>query len=151
MRMEGFSSRAVCLSTHILELQATRRPISDTNGCRSTRARNVKERLCWNDCVRERETGTVAERVAWPNPSINCAHAYIIIRVRIARRAADFDTGSARSVYVEGTRNHNEGHVSTPAGYLLLQLARARLSASYILAGKTHTDSACAVRWWFAR
>ena len=56
----------------------------------------------------------------------------LYIRVRIARRAADFDTGSARSVYVEGTRSHIEGHVSTPAG---------RLSASYILAGKTHTDT----------
>ena len=29
-------------------------------------------------------------------------------------------TGSSRSVYLEGARNHNEGRVSTPACYLLL-------------------------------
>ena len=40
--------------------------------------------------------------------------------------------GSARSVYLEGTRNHNEGHVSTPTCYLLLSLARVSLwSVSY--------------------
>ena len=43
--------------------------------------------------------------------------------------------GSACSVYLEGTRSHNEGHVSTLACYLLLYLASVRLSASYILAG----------------
>ena len=31
-------------------------------------------------------------------------------------------TGSARSVYLEGTRSHNEGRVSTHASYLLLSL-----------------------------
>ena len=40
-------------------------------------------------------------------------------------------TASARSVYLAGTRSHNEGHVSTPACYLLLCLARVRLSPSY--------------------
>ena len=40
-------------------------------------------------------------------------------------------TGSACSVYLEGTRSHNEWRVSTPACYLLLQLARVRLSVRY--------------------
>ena len=44
---------SVCLSTRILALQATRRPISDTSGFRTMRAWNVKWRFSWNDCVRE--------------------------------------------------------------------------------------------------
>ena len=67
---------SLCLSTLILALQATRRPMSDTNDCRTTRTRKIKERFCWSNCVRERETFTVADRVAWPNPSISGAHAY---------------------------------------------------------------------------
>ena len=38
--------------------------------------------------------------------------------------------GSARSVYLEGIRSHNEGRASTPTCYLLLSLPRVRLSAS---------------------
>ena len=67
----------VCVSTLILALQATKRPISDIISFRITRARKIKGRFSWNDCVRERQTGTVADRVPWPNPSKSGAHAYI--------------------------------------------------------------------------
>ena len=43
---------SVCLSTLILALQAMRRPMSYTNGFRSTRAWK-KRWFSWNDCVRE--------------------------------------------------------------------------------------------------
>ena len=52
-----FVCLSVCLcvsvSTRILPLQATRRPISDTSGFRTTRAVKTKGRLSWNDCFRE--------------------------------------------------------------------------------------------------
>ena len=44
---------SVCVSTLILALQATRRPISDTSGFRTTRAWKIKGRFSWNDCIRE--------------------------------------------------------------------------------------------------
>ena len=79
MRSEGYCSWfvcvCVCVSPLILALQATRRPISDTNGFRTTRAWKLKGCFSWNDCVRERQTGKVADRVAWPNPSLSGAHA----------------------------------------------------------------------------
>ena len=40
----------VCVSTLIL---ATRRPISDTSGFRTTRAWKLKGRFSWNDCIRD--------------------------------------------------------------------------------------------------
>ena len=67
---------SVCLSTTILALQATRRPKSDTKRFSATRVWKLKWRFSWNDCVRERQTGTVADRVPWPNPSLSGAHAY---------------------------------------------------------------------------
>ena len=75
---------SVCVSTLILALQATRRPISDTSGFRTTRAWKINGQFSWSDCVRERETGwsrtelrgpthqlTVRmhiERSSWPRP-----------------------------------------------------------------------------------
>ena len=44
---------SVCLSTLILALQATRRPMSYTNGFRSTSAGIIKRRFPCNGCVRE--------------------------------------------------------------------------------------------------
>ena len=67
---------SVCVSMLILALQATRRPISDTSGVRTTGAWKIKGRFSSNDCVRERQIGTVADHVAWSNPSTSGAHAY---------------------------------------------------------------------------
>ena len=44
---------SVCLSTAILALQATRRPMSNTNVFRTTQTWKIKGRFSWNDCVRE--------------------------------------------------------------------------------------------------
>ena len=53
MRSEGYSSWLwVRVSRLILALHATRRPITDTSGFRTTRAWNVNGRFSWNDCVR---------------------------------------------------------------------------------------------------
>ena len=61
----------------------------------------------------------------------------IISRKQSEKAILQISTGlwSACSVYLEGTRSHNEGHISTPACYLLLSLAHVRPSASYVLAG----------------
>ena len=57
--------------------------------------------------------GRVADRVAWPNPSISCAHAYLYRRSKCEARltAIATPTRSARSVYLEGTISRNEGRV----------------------------------------
>ena len=98
---------SVSVSTLILALQATRRPIS---GFRTTWAWKLKGWISWNDCVRE--------------------------ICRENKRNMHNSTGltatwSARSVYLGGSGSHNEWHVSTPACYLLLKLPRVRLSAGY--------------------
>ena len=67
----------ICVCLSILALQGTRRLMSDTNSFSGTWARRRKWRFCWNDCVRERQTATVVDSVAWPNPSISSAHASI--------------------------------------------------------------------------
>ena len=53
-------------------------------------------------------------------------------------------TGSACSVYLEGTRSHNEGRVSTLTCYLLLYLASVRLSDHGIasISGTAHAQFA---------
>ena len=57
MRSEGYSSRSVCVSVCvsplILALQATRWPMSDTNGFKTTRTWKNIRRFSWNDGVRE--------------------------------------------------------------------------------------------------
>ena len=55
----------VCLSIY---QQLFSHYMSDTNGCRTTRAWKLKEQFCWNDSVRVRETVTVTDGIVWPNP-----------------------------------------------------------------------------------
>ena len=54
------------------------------------------------------------------------------IGTAVAVLAVAAPTGSACSVYLEGTRGCNEGRVSTPACYLLLSLARFRLETARV-------------------
>ena len=84
---------SVCLSTLILALQDTRRPMSDTNCFRTMQTWKTKWQFSWNDFVRE--------------ISLESKSLYVA------------STWSTRSVYPGGTRSHNRGHVSTPACYLL--------------------------------
>ena len=66
-------SICVCLSTLILALQATRRPISNTSGFRTTQAWKLKRRFSLNDCVQEicpdnKRKSQYANRTGLPQP-----------------------------------------------------------------------------------
>ena len=77
MRSEGWSVCLVRLSMLILALQATGRPISDIY----QRLQNYASLKFKRAIFLKRQTGTVTDRVAWPNVrtylSISGAHAYI--------------------------------------------------------------------------
>ena len=106
MRSEGYStwfmSVCVCLSVRLLPrfllLRATRQRNSDTNRFIATLASFLKRRFSYNYCVQK----------LWREKQVNKGIC------KLARAYLD----RARSL--EGTKSHKEGHVSTPACYLLL-------------------------------
>ena len=64
---------SVCVCRRLFWHYRLQGPVSDTSGYASLKN---KGRFSLSDCVQERQTGTVADCVAWPNPSISGDHAY---------------------------------------------------------------------------
>ena len=86
MRIEGYCSRSlcvcVCLSTLICALQATKRPMNDSNGFSTACAQKITWRFCYNDGVRDREIGAVVGMFLDP------AHQ-LAVNMRIMRKSTD--------------------------------------------------------------
>ena len=79
MRSEGDVSRSVCLSacvsTLILALQATRRPIGDTSGFRTTRAGKLKA----ISLKRLRLRDTIGVSTSRETPPFPARHAFVSV------------------------------------------------------------------------
>ena len=85
----------VCVSKLLLTLQATRRPMSDTNGFWTMCAWKSKLWFSLKNCIREIHREMTSEKVNM-----------------------HWSTWPARSAYLGGTRSCNAGGVSTPTCYL---------------------------------
>ena len=88
---------SVCLSAISLHESCMNRSINNTAYSASDIGRKMWGFLC-NCCIRE---------------------VYSVKHEQIRYNGLT-SSGSACSVYLEGTRSHNEGHISTPACYLLV-------------------------------
>ena len=71
LTLGAHAQRGLQYSTTILALQATRRVMNDTNSFSATSAQKRNKCFCYKYRVRERETSTIADHIAWPNPSIS--------------------------------------------------------------------------------
>ena len=102
---------------------------------------NLLSAFSWNDCVRERDTGAVADRVAWPNLSISCAHAYICAFEMYGAADHDCDSDQVRSLCVSWRHNKSQRRACIDSRTLFTTVASPCQTLCELLVGETHTDS----------